>query len=121
MLLDDGPQGGVVRAERGDDLPGAIQTLEELKLVRGERVDRRRRRRARRLSGRHPGPAAESGQCRDPYPRVTTAVDCTLTITSLDDGVIVAAYASNMLTAAANNLAYATGTLRLPRPTCAAA
>jgi hypothetical protein len=52
------------------------------------------------------------------YPRVTTAVDCTLTITSLDDGVIVATYTSNMLNAAADDLAYATGTLRLPRPTC---
>lgn len=52
------------------------------------------------------------------YPRITTDVDCTLTITSLDGGLIVATYESHMLNAQANDLAYATGTLRLPRPVC---
>lgn len=52
------------------------------------------------------------------YPRVTTAVDCTLTITAVDNGEIVATFESNMLNAQADDLAYATGTLRVPRPTC---
>lgn len=52
------------------------------------------------------------------YPLVTTEVDCTLTITAIDDGELVATYESHMLNAQANDLAYATGTLRLPRPTC---
>lgn len=52
------------------------------------------------------------------YPRVTTEVDCTLTITSLEGGEIVATYESHMLNAQANDLAYATGRLRVPTPTC---
>ncbi|MDX2170168.1 MAG: hypothetical protein SF182_24060 [Deltaproteobacteria bacterium] len=52
------------------------------------------------------------------YPRVTTAVDCTLNITSLADGLIVASFESHMLNAQANDLAFATGTLRVPKPTC---
>ena len=52
------------------------------------------------------------------YPLVTTAVDCTLTITSVDDGLIVATYESHMLNPQVTDLAYATGTLRLPRPVC---
>jgi hypothetical protein len=52
------------------------------------------------------------------YPRVTDAVDCTLTITSLDDGVISATFESHMLNAQADDLAYATGTLGVPKPTC---
>jgi hypothetical protein len=52
------------------------------------------------------------------YPLVTTAVDCTLTITSLAGGEIVATYESHMLNQEANDLAYATGTLRVPTPTC---
>lgn len=52
------------------------------------------------------------------YPRITTDVDCTLTIASLDGGLLTATFESHMLNAPADDLAYATGTLRLPVPTC---
>lgn len=51
------------------------------------------------------------------YPRVTDAVDCTLTITAIDD-TIVATFESHMLNADVDDLAHATGTLRIPKPTC---
>jgi hypothetical protein len=52
------------------------------------------------------------------YPQPVSEIDCTLTITSLDGGVITATYESHMLSSEANDLAYATGTLKLPVPTC---
>ncbi|MEO8602024.1 MAG: hypothetical protein ABI629_05555 [bacterium] len=55
------------------------------------------------------------------YPRPTDLIDCTLTITSLADGVMVGTYTSHMLSAEADDLAYATGTLALPQPVCTVA
>ncbi len=52
------------------------------------------------------------------YPQPISEIDCTLTITSVEGGVITATYESHMLSSEANDLAYATGTLMLPRPTC---
>lgn len=52
------------------------------------------------------------------HPRVTDAVDCTVQITSLDAATIVATFESHMLDAEVDDLAYATGTLRVPKPTC---
>jgi len=52
------------------------------------------------------------------YPQPSPGIDCTLTITSLDDGLMVATYESHMLSSEADDLAYATGTFRLPRPIC---
>jgi len=52
------------------------------------------------------------------YPQPTSGIDCTLNITSLAGGVITATYESHMLSSEADDLAYATGTLRLPQPTC---
>jgi len=52
------------------------------------------------------------------YPRPISEIDCTLTITSLDGGVIVGMYESHMLSASTEDLACTTGTLSLPPPTC---
>ncbi len=52
------------------------------------------------------------------YPRPRPDIDCTLTITSLDGGVIVGTYESHMLSSQADDLAYATGRFSLPQPTC---
>ncbi len=52
------------------------------------------------------------------YPRPSPAIDCTLTITSVDGGVIVGTYESHMLSSDADDLAYATGRFSLPLPIC---
>jgi len=52
------------------------------------------------------------------YPQPSAGIDCTLTITSLDDGLMMATYESHMLSSTADDLAYATGTFRLPQPIC---
>lgn len=54
------------------------------------------------------------------YPQPISEIDCTLTITSLDGGIIAATYESHMLSAETDDLAHATGRLRLPQPTCTA-
>jgi hypothetical protein len=52
------------------------------------------------------------------YPRPSLEIDCTLTITSLDDGLMRGTYESHMLSSESDDLAYATGTFRLPQPIC---
>lgn len=52
------------------------------------------------------------------YPQPIAEIDCTLTITSLEGGLMVGTYESHMLSAEADDLAHATGTLMLPQPTC---
>jgi hypothetical protein len=52
------------------------------------------------------------------YPQPSPGIDCRLTITSLDGGVMVGTYESHMLSAEADDLAHATGSIALPQPTC---
>jgi hypothetical protein len=54
------------------------------------------------------------------YPQPSPGIDCTLTISSLDDGVIVGTYESHMLSSEADDLAHVTGRFTLPQPSCTA-
>jgi len=52
------------------------------------------------------------------YPQPIAEIDCTVTITSLDGGVMVGTYETHMLSSSTDDLAYATGRFALPQPTC---
>ena len=54
------------------------------------------------------------------YPMPSAGIDCTLTITSLYDGLVTATYESHMLSSESSDLAHATGRFSLPQPTCTA-